>query len=186
MTIALEYLCFAACVQTAVQELTGREVDQVWIANQLGISVSPAFDASELTGRGVTNIRRDPDPHSWGISPTALPKVLELAGVKLTCDFYPISRFQDWEFEDRLVALCDTRTFPIVDFDYNTLFGDFVTGDQGHCAVATSYSKEHGRVTFEMQDPGPSRPGLIRAESDLLYRACRRKPGGLWVIRHTE
>jgi hypothetical protein len=134
VTIALEYLCFAACVQTALRELTSNEVDQVWIANQLGISVSPAFDVS------VTNIRRDPDPHRWGISPGGLPKALKLAGLKLTCDFYPISHFQDWELEDRLVALCDTRNFPIVGFDYNTLFGDFVKGDQGHCAVAYSYS----------------------------------------------
>ena len=186
MTVAFEYLCFAACVQTAIYELTGSEVDQVWIANQLGISVSPAFDTSDLTQRGVTNIRRDSDPHSWGISPTGLPAALELAGIKLTCDFHPISHFQDWEFEDRLVALCEGRRFPIVGFDYNTLFGEFVAGDQGHCAVVLSYSKERGHLVFEMQDPGPSRPGLIRVRSDLLYRACRHKPGGLWVMKPTE
>jgi hypothetical protein len=186
VTVAFEYLCFAACIQTAVRELVGREVDQVWIANQLGISVSPTLDTSDLTARGVTNIRRDSSPHNWGISPTGLPEALELAGVKLTCDFHPISHYQDWEFEDRLVALCDGRRFPIVGFDYNTLFGDFVAGDQGHCAVVYRYWKEGARITFEMHDPGPARPGPIRVDSDRLYRACRRKPGGVWVMRATE
>ena len=186
VTVAFEYLCFAACIQTAVHELIGSEVDQVWIANQLGISVSPTFDTSDLIARGVTNVRRDSNPHNWGINPTGLTEALELAGLKITCDFHPISHYQDWEFEDRLVELCDGRRFPIVGFDYNTLFGNLVTGDQGHCAVVYGHSKERGRITFELHDPGPSRPGLIRVDSDRLYRACRYKPGGVWVMRPTE
>jgi hypothetical protein len=145
VTVAFEYLCFAACIQTAVRELAGSEVDQVWIANQLGIAVSPTFDTSDLSARGATNIRRDSDPHNWGISPTGLPEALKLAGVKLTCDFHPISYYQDWEFEDRLVSLCDERRFPIVGFDYNTLFGNFVTGDQGHCELLEGTWTHHIR-----------------------------------------
>jgi len=137
MTVAWEHLCFAACVEIAAEQLGGPAVDQVSIANQLGVTVPSSADASELTAHGVTKINIDPEPRTWGIEADAerLNAAFNLAGLPLRVTFSPISLFQDWEFEEKLVELARARRFPIVGFDYNTLFGDLVRGEQGHCCV---------------------------------------------------
>jgi hypothetical protein len=69
MIVALEHLCFAACIVESVQQITQRTVDQVFIANQLGVVVPSDSDAAGLKERGVTNVRTDNDPRMWGIEP---------------------------------------------------------------------------------------------------------------------
>jgi hypothetical protein len=131
------YLCFAACLQIAVQEITGLRLDQRVIANHLGLTLPIGFDASALVAEGVRNIRFEQDNNLWGINPSiaGISEVLKSANQHLECAFEPISRFQDWEFEDLLKAHTEGKKFPIVGFDYNSLFGQLVQGDEGHCAV---------------------------------------------------
>jgi hypothetical protein len=157
------YLCFAACLQIAVRETAGTLINQCVIANHLGVALPIGLDASELVAQGVTNIRFEPDSNLWGIEPsvTGINEVLKNANERLECDFEPISRFQDWEFEERLKVLTEDGTFPIVGFDYNSLFGQLIPGDVGHCAVV--YHIRAGSV--EVYHPGPSRPGFQSVDS---------------------
>jgi hypothetical protein len=174
------YLCFAACLQIAVQETAGALIDQRVIANHLGVALPIGFDASELIAQGVTNIRFEQDSNWWGIQPSlaGINEVLQTANQQLHCIFESIARFQDWEFEDRLRVLTQERAFPIVGFDYNSLFGQLIPGDEGHCVVVYRIKA----ASAEIYDPGPSRPGFQMVDSYALYRACRMKHGGIWSI----
>ncbi len=183
MTVAKEHLCFAACVEIAVEQLGGPVVDQVVVANQLGVTVPSELDASQLIARGVTKIRVDPDPRTWGIEPDAqrLNDFFSLAGIPLSVMFHSISLFQDWEFEEKLVGFARAGRFPIVGFDYNALFGHSVQGEQGHSCVVFDCSS-----TVRLYDPGPTRVGFSSVSVFELYRACRKKPGGLWVLQQSQ
>jgi hypothetical protein len=183
MIIAREYLCFAACVQIAAKETAGVDVDQTFIANQLGVVVPPEFASVGLVEAGITNAHRDSDPSKWGIDPRLeeVNRVLRSTMPPLQCLFEAISTFQDWEFEQRLAKAKRSGQFPIVGFHYNSLFGDLVQGDQGHCAVVYGLT-ETGRSIVELYDPGPSRSGFVSVDTNDLYRACRRKHGGIWLI----
>jgi hypothetical protein len=90
--IAKPYLCFAACCQVVVHEISGRDIDQVTIANHLGIALPTDRECSDLTEAGVINIRVDADPDRWGITPTPaeVEAVLKRAG-DLECRFEGIS-----------------------------------------------------------------------------------------------
>lgn len=124
--ISGQYLCFAACLQLAVKETTGIEIDQAIIANHLGVVVPIGFDCSVLIEQGVKNLRFEADATLWGIEPVAteIDRILKRANGPLNCVFESISRFQDWEFEDRLTALTQSGHFPIIGFDYNALYGE--------------------------------------------------------------
>lgn len=179
MVIAKEHLCFAACVEIAVKHLGGPTVDQVVLAQLLGVTVPTENDASKLRNDGVTQVMIDPTPHLWGMNPHVeqLNEAFARAGVSVSATFHPIAHFQDWEFEEQLVTLTRERQFPVVCFDYNTLFGERVRGDQGHCCVVVECT-----TRVRIYDPGPLRAGFSSIDMFDLYRACRRKPGGLWVF----
>ena len=96
-----------------------------------------------------------------GIAPavSTLNAILREIAPPLECSFEPISRFQDWEFEDRLKVLTESHHFPIVGFDYNSLFGELLQEGQGHCAVVYRVQQKHPSV-IEIYDPGPDRAGF--------------------------
>ncbi len=183
--IAKQYLCFAACLQIAAKETANVEIDQVLLANYLGVVLPLDFDASGLAEHGVTNIRHDSDPIHWGITPvvTDINTVLTSVNVLLECRFEPISNFQDWEFEDHLTALRYSGHFPIVGFDYHSLAGEFAPEDRGHCAVVYDIRNLTGRTVVEIYDPGPSQAGFRVVEAYPLYRACRKRHGGIWSLK---
>src|SRR5271163_2098082 len=116
--ISKQYLCFAACLQIAAKESAGIEIDQVIIANHLGVVLPVAFDCSELLEEGLNNLRFGQDSALWGITPVVadINAFLANANVLLECRFETISKFQDWEFEERLAALTASGYFPIVCF----------------------------------------------------------------------
>jgi hypothetical protein len=180
MVVAKEHLCLAACLEIAAKRLGITVVDQVAIANLVGVTVPSESDASTLANDGVTQVNIDPDPRNWGIREGAdgLNEAFELAQIPMTVKFHPISRFQDWEFEERLATLSGAARYPIVGFDYNTLFGDLVRGEQGHCCVVFEAGDP-----VKLYDPGPVRAGFSSVNIFDLYRACRKKPGGFWVLQ---
>jgi hypothetical protein len=182
--ISRQYLCFAACLQLAAKETTGIEIDQAVIANHLGVVVPIGFDCSALIEQGVKNIRFDPDASVWGIEPVAaeIDRILKRADGLLKCGFESISRFQDWEFEDRLTALTQSGHFPIIGFDYNALYGESGPENRGHCAVVYRVQQMNGHAIVEMYDPGPDPAGFQTVDSYSLYRACRKRHGGIWSI----
>jgi len=178
MTVAKEHLCFAACVEVAAKQL-GAHLDQVGIANQLGVTVPSEFDASALISHGVDGVAIDPEPRKWGIEPDAekLDNFFARERIPLSVVFHPISQFQDWGFEAQIVELTRQGQLPIVGFDYRALFKDPVRGEQGHCCVIFECSD-----AVRLYDPGPYRAGFKTVDMFDLYRACRKKPGGLWVL----
>ena len=154
--ISKQYLCFAACLQIAAKETANVELDQVDIANQLGVVLPAGFDSSELVEQGVTKFRFDSDPELWGIEPIAadVDTLLKTANVGLTCRFEHISTFQDWEFEDRLSALTESGHYPVVGFEYNSLFDESAPENPGHCAVVYGVRKMDRQSVVEIYDPG--------------------------------
>ena len=187
--ISKQYLCFAACLQIATKETANVEVDQVLFANHLGVVLPVGFDDSELTEQGVTNIRHSSDSVQWGITPVVdeINTVLASVNVLLDCRFEPISRFQDWEFEDRVTTLTKSGQFPIVGFDY-CLAGEVAPAGEvppdsvGHCAVVVNIHNFMGRTLAEIYDPGPKQAGFRTVDAYSLYRACRRRHGGIWSL----
>lgn len=157
------------------------------VANSLGVVLPTGTDPSELIDHGVTGVSFDTDPSSWGITPAAdaLNAYLGSSGSALRCEFEPISRFQDWEFEDSLGALTQSRRFPIIGFDYGSLFGGLSPTGLGHCVVG--YRVHHlNQPVVEIYDPGPDRAGFKTVDLYSLYRACRAKRGGMWVLSQRE
>ena len=180
------HLCFAVCLQIAAKKTAGIELDLTAIANHLGVVLPVGSDPSAFLNCGLTALRFEANPDSWGIVPVAatLNAALGTMAVPLQCSFEPISRFQEWEFENRLKELAESKRFPIVGFDYNTLFGKLAEDGQGHCAVVYRVT-EMNQPVIEIYDPGPDRAGFKSVDSYSLYRACRRKPGGIWVVDHS-
>jgi hypothetical protein len=179
-----EFLCFAGCLQFAVKETSGLEIDQAIVANQLGVVIPTDFDSSELLAIGIQTIRHDLDPRLWGIEPVVaeINKILEEAHTALECRFEDISKFQDWEFEDLLISLTATGLSPIVGFDYKSLFGGPGLQNLGHCAVVRRVQKINGKTIAEIHDPGPNLTGLRTVDVYSLYRACRKRHGGVWIV----
>src|SRR5271166_5937554 len=179
MVVAKEHLCFAACLEIAANQLGITALDQVVIANLVGVKVPSESDASALAQIGVKHASIDLDPRYWGMREDAdrLNEALDFAQIPLTVEFHPISKFQDWEFEERLSTLAGAARYPIVGFDYNTLFGNLVRGEQGHCCVVFEAGD-----TVKLYDPGPVRAGFSTVNIFDLYRACRKKPGDFWVL----
>jgi len=184
--ISKQYLCFAACLQIAAKETASVEIDQVVVANHLGVVLPLGFDCSELVELGVNNIRFDSDSALWGITPVVadINTVLTRANVVLECRFESISTFQDWEFEERIAALTKSSQFPIVGFDYNSLVGELAPETTGHCAVVYGVQKMNSESVVEIYDPGPKQAGFRTVDSYSLYRACRRQHGGIWSLAH--
>jgi hypothetical protein len=184
---ATRHLCFAVCLQIAARETAGLELDPAVIANHLGVVLPVGSDSSALVERGVTAIRFDGDPNLWGITPAipALNAFLKQATGFLGCSFESISTFQDWEFENRLTELTESGRFPIVGFDYNSLLGDADQAGPGHCGVAYRV-RQSTRSVIEIYDPGPDRAGFKTVDAFSLYRACRRKHGGIWLLSHSQ
>jgi hypothetical protein len=181
--IAKRYLCFAACLQIAAKDGFGLEIDQVEIADRLGVVLPEGFDASELVNCGLSNIRFASDVGSWGITPRIkeINNLLKLHGA-LECRFESISLFQDWEFEDRLIALNRSGHRPIVGFDYHSLWGGSAPRNQGHCALVQHIGTQERSFMVEMYDPGPDQAGFRTVDSESLYRSCRKKHGGIWSL----
>ncbi len=96
------------------------------MANYLGDSVPTEQARESLKADGVTNVQIDPDHTRWGISPAIEDVKAYLASVngQLELRFQDIGYFQDWEFNDRMALLCRSLDFPIVGFDYGSLFSD--------------------------------------------------------------
>jgi hypothetical protein len=165
--LTARHLCFAVCLRIATKETAGLELDHAAIANHLGVVLPVGSDASPLIERGVTAIRFDPNPASWGIAPVVatLNTLLRTMAVPVECSFESISRFQDWEFEDRLKDLTESDRFPIVGFDYNSLFGELIQNGQGHCAVVYRV-RQMNQSIIEIYDPGPE------PDSRALIRTC--------------
>jgi hypothetical protein len=183
--ISKQYLCFAACLQIAAKETAGVELDQIIFADHLGVALPVEFDCSELMEQGVKNIRYEASTPLLGITPVVadINAVLNQANSGLECRFESISKFQDWEFEDRLVLLTNSGYFPIVCFDYDSLIGEDVLEGRGHCSVVYRvHNKSSGRSTVEIYDPGPKGAGFRAADAYSLYRSCRRRHGGIWLL----
>jgi hypothetical protein len=182
--ISKQYLCFAACLQVAAKETANVEIDQVVIANHLGVALPIGFDCSALVEQGVTNLRFDSDSALWGIEPVIadIDRLLKQAIAGFECRFEPISTFQDWEFEERIAALTESGQFPIVGFEYNALFGESATEMEGHCAVVYRIRKRNGQSAVEIYDPGPKDAGFRNVDSYTLYCACRKKHAGIWLL----
>jgi hypothetical protein len=182
--ISKQYLCFAACLQIAAKETASAEIDQITIANHLGVVLPVGFDFSELASQGLSNFRFDSDSALWGIEPVVadVNAVLRNADAALECQFEPISKFQDWEFEERLAGLTKSGQFPIVGFAYNSLFAELAPENPGQCAVVYRVQERTGQSLVEIYDPGPKKAGFRSVDSYSLYVACRRKHGGIWSI----
>jgi hypothetical protein len=181
--IAKRYLCFAACLQIAAKEEFGVELDQVRIADHLGVVLPAGSDSSGLIESGIKNIRFDSDPRSWGITPVVAEiNALLNAHGGLECRFESISIFQDWEFEDRLLVLTQSGHIPIVGFEYQSLLGGTAPSLQGHCAAVMRVQPQRRPSSIELYDPGPDRTGRRIVNSESLYRSCRRRHGGIWSL----
>jgi len=182
--ISKQYLCFAACLQIAAKETAGVEIDQVIFANHLGVVLPVGSDWSELVEQGVNNIRFESDSALWGITPVVadINMALTNANATLECRFEPISKFQDWEFEHRLAALRQSGQFPIVGFDYHSLVGEVSLENIGHAAVVYGLQQISGRSAIEIYDPGPKQAGFHTIDPYSLYRACRKRHGGIWFL----
>jgi hypothetical protein len=181
--ISRPYLCFAACCQIVLQEIAGLDVDQIEMANRLGIVLPTDRDCSDLTEAGVTNIRFDADPALWGIAPAPadVSAALRRGSEFLECRFEDISQFQDWELGERLSMLTEAGQFPIVGFDYSALFGGEGQPITGHCVVVYDRYELNGRLSFRIYDPGPKEAGFRVVDSESLYFTCRKKHGGIWL-----
>lgn len=188
--VAKPYLCFAACLQVAIKATLGTDLDQVAIANYLGVVLPEGDDVSELLDAGVTNLTfNQGSPSLWGINPvlTEINAALKSERTPLFCEFERISLFQDWEFEERVFALTASHQFPIVGFDYGYLLGTLRPGDQGHCAVCYGVQGPHGRCSVELYDPGPREAGIRIVDSQELYYAARKKQhGGIWRLSRLD
>lgn len=184
--ISKPYLCFAACLQIAAKETAGVELDQIAIANHLGVALPVGSDCSDVFEQGLTNIRYEADAALWGITPVIgdINVVLSATVPGLKCRFESISQFQDWEFEERLATLAKSGHFPIVCFDYDSLIGQTSIENRGHCAVVYGVGSTADRsgVAVDIYDPGPKDAGFRTVDSDSLYRACRKRHGGVWSL----
>lgn len=179
--IAARHLCFVACLQKAARDGVGAEIDQVVIANHLGVVVPVGYDPSELADSGVQNIRFDADASAWGINPVVSEiNVLLGAHSRLACQFESIANFQDWDFEKRLIELTESGQFPVVCFEYNALFGPRMQRDQGHCVIVRRLQRLNGHTAVEIDDPGPDNAGIKSVDCETLYYACRKRHGGIW------
>jgi hypothetical protein len=140
-------------------------------------------DSSELREYGVKNISFDQNARLWGINPviSEINSVLKGQGL-LECRFESISTLQDWEFEERLVALTRSGYFPVVCFEYNSLFGELAPNQQGHCVTVYRIWRLNGHSVVEVDDPGPDRAGVKQVDCESLYYACRKRHGGIWSL----
>jgi hypothetical protein len=184
--ISKQYLCFAACLQIAAKETAGVELDQIAVANHLGVALPVGFDCSGLVEQGLTNIRYETDVALCGITPVVadINRVLSATIPRLECRFESISQFQDWEFEERLATLANSGYFPIVCFDYDSLIGEAAIENRGHCAVVFRMDTPSVRCgrPVDIYDPGPKDAGFRTVDSHSLYRACRKRHGGIWSL----
>ena len=181
-TLAARFLCLPACLRVAAKQL-GVGIDIAALANRVGVVVPTGYDTSELTLAGIENIHYSDDPSNWGIDPHTgeLSAVLNERG-SIELAYEPISKFQDWEFEDRLVALTQAGLLPIVCFDYEALFGLGVSEGLGHCVVVRRVRRLNGHSHVEIEDPGPDRAGIQNIDSEALYLASRKRRGGILLI----
>jgi hypothetical protein len=79
------------------------------------------------------------------------------------------------EFAERLTTLTASGQFPIVGFDYDSLFGGSGQEITGHCVVVYGSHERNGRLVSQIYDPGPKDAGFRVADSEALYYACRKK-----------
>lgn len=143
------YLCFAACLQLAVEETVGLTIDQIVIANRLGVTLPDTSELSELQAAGVTNIRFDSHRELCGIAPilSEINSLLREWKARLQCTFASIARFQDWEFEERLSMATESHLFPIIGFDRRFLLDQIANEPEGHCVVCYGVHGKHGRAS---------------------------------------
>jgi len=181
--IAKRYLCFAACLKFAAEEAFAIQVDQVAVANGLGVILPDGYNPAELTAFGITNLRFDRDANLFGIIPGIAKINAILASASLECKYESIVFFQDWEFEDRLVELTGSGQFPIVGFEYRSLFGGEAPEHQGHCVLVRNVLRRtRQRPEASIYDPGPDRAGISNVDMESLYYACRKKRAGIWTL----
>jgi len=167
----------------AAKKAFGVEIDQISLADHLGVVLPLGYDSSELGGCGIKNIRFDQNARLWGMNPVVseINTILK-AQSPLECRFESISTFQDWEFEERLAALTRSGCFPVACFDYNSLFGELVPNEQGHCVTVDRIWRLNGHSVVEIHDPGPDRAGVKQVDCESLYYACRKRHGGIWSL----
>jgi hypothetical protein len=181
--IAARFMCFAACLYLAAKKTFGVEIDPVAVADHLGVVLPLGYDSSELRERGLKKIRFDENARLWGINPVAseINAILKEHSL-LECRFESISTFQDWQFEERLVELTGSDCFPVACFEYNSLFGEQVPNEQGHCVTVYRIWRVNGHSIVEIDDPGPDRAGVKQVDCEALYYACRKRRGGIWSL----
>ncbi len=173
--IASNRLCFAACLQMVLLNIYDRNIDQVEIAREFGITL-PVTDT--LLDR-IPQARISDNPTQWGmnISPLQLDHFLQTKNIKRTFEYLPTKTFEDWMFLDIIIQ--KTRNFnTIVTFEYNSLFQPANKTFYGH-ALLLDGVKDDNLIAY---DPGPYEFGVKEVSYFDLFVASKRMNGGLWIF----
>lgn len=171
---AAPYMCLAAVLAMIIEAVSGDCLRPEELAEELGICIPEAADAP------VHNTVVTADGMRWGmvVDDGILGKLFQRIGVGLREEYVPISRLQDWEFEQLIEDRLRQGAHVACGYSYHVLAGRGQP-DVGHASIVVALLPEH-HVT--LIDPGPDGFGMREVDSGLLYAAVRARGAGLWVF----
>lgn len=177
--ISEKFLCLATCFESVLHIGGYPGVDRRVIAEHFGVTVPPNDES--LSGL-IRNTRVATDSFDWGlrVKEEDLTDFLKTLGINLRARFELASTFEDWSFEDRVRAILHTPIQPVLCCDYGVLYMDQQSYGIGHAVVGVALERKLNNSYLSIYDPGPARVGIHSIELFEVFRACRRRSGGVW------
>lgn len=172
---AQKRLCLAALLETILIKHNITNINQIYIAKNLGITLPPNNSLSVKIDNAIIS----DTPYKWGMNFTEEELQVFFREENIDIEFtYASSKiFEDWTFETFIESKL-TENNIICTFDYNTVFKPDNNNLIGH-AVLIKKKEDSMVIVF---DPGPEESGIKTVDIYDLYVASKRMNGGLWVF----
>jgi hypothetical protein len=129
----------------------------------------------------ISNITYTSDPKKYGIviDDKGLNNFFTIYGIPLTEEYIPISKIDEFSFDDILKKNLIANNSLIVGFTYNAIYTDSLSMS-GHVSLILSIENRNAVLL----DPGPRNAGEQKVMLDDLYAAIKSAHNGIWIIKN--
>lgn len=179
-TIAENYLCVPAVMETIIRADNYTSINKYDIANYLGIVLPNGISYPQINNFTISN-----DSKELGVKlkQNTINDLFTHFGIALHENYESISLFDRDFFADSLADLLSKGMHIVCGFDYNFLYN---LGDEyvGHVSIVLDSNPANDEVF--LLDPGPKGHGIKRVNALSLYSAINKAKDGLWLIKKVK
>ena len=175
-TVAENYLCVPAVLETVIKSEGIKEIGKYDLANFFGVVLPNGLEYPQ-----ITNFSHSGSAQSLGVNLkyNSINALFEFYNIPLVEEYVKINFIDRDFFADYLYDVLIAGKHVVCGFEYHSLYK--LTGEySGHVSIVFDADKTSD--TVHLIDPGPRDAGIKTVKTYDLYQAISKAKDGLWII----